>query len=114
MLTDERRVSLLAYCKLTEFGDDPEVAALLEGFYDAAEGYMAQAGVSPPKEGTSRRAQYDLCVNYMVCNAWDNRDVTYVATVVADNPVFRRMVTQLKLTEPREVSKPDTPTGEEA
>ena len=51
MLTDERRASLLAYCKLTEFGDDPEVLALLEGFSLAAEGYLAQAGVSPPQIG---------------------------------------------------------------
>lgn len=114
MLTDIRRAQLLAYCKLTEFEDDPEVLALLETFYGAAEGYMAQAGVSQPPEGTARRAQYDLLVNYMVCNAWDYRDVTYVSTVVADNPVFRRIMTQLKLTEPRNVSKLDTSPGEGA
>lgn len=113
-LTEERRASLLAYCKLTEFGDDPEVVALLEGFYSAAVGYMDQAGVSLPPEGTPRRAQYDLLVNCMVCNAWDYRDMTYVSTVVADNPVFRRMINQLKLTETRGVSKLDTSPGEEA
>ena len=42
---------------------------------------------------------YDLCVNYMVANAWDQRDTTVVATVVAENPVFRRYLLQLKLTE---------------
>ena len=107
-LTEERRASLLAYCKLTEFGDDQEVLALLETFYSAAVGYMTQAGVSPPPEGTARRAQYDLCINYLVCDSWDNREVSYVSTVVADNPVFRRIVTQLKLTEPKNVSKLDT------
>ena len=101
MLTYERRASLLAYCKLTEFGDDPEVLALLEMFHDAAEGYMAQAGISPPPEETPRRAQYDLCINYLVLNSWDQRDISIVSTVIADNPVFRRIVTQLKLTEPR-------------
>ena len=113
-LTEERRASLLAYCKLTEFEDDPEVLALLETFYGAAEGYMAQAGVSRPPEGTGRRMQYDLVVNYLVLNSWDNRDITHVSTVVADNPVFRRIMTQLKLTEPRNVSKLDTSLGEEA
>lgn len=112
-LTEERRASLLAYCKLAEFGDDQEVMALLEGFYGAAVGYMDQAGVSLPPEGTARRAQYDLLVNCMVLNAWDYRDMTYVSTVVADNPVFRRMMNQLKLTEPRDVSKLDTSSGEE-
>ena len=63
MLTEERRASLLAYCKLAEFGEDPEVLALLDTFHGAAEGYLAQAGISPPTEGTTRRAQYDLCIN---------------------------------------------------
>lgn len=99
MLTDERRASLLAYCKLTEFGDDPEVMALLEIFFQAAVSYMTQAGVSPPPDGTPRRAQYDLCVNYMTLDMWDRRDVSIVSTMVMDNPVFRRMINQLKLTE---------------
>ena len=113
-MTDLRRAQLLAYCKLTEFEDDPEVLALLETFYGAAEIYMAQAGISPPPEGTARRMQYDLAVNYLVLNSWDNRDVTHVSTVVADNPVFRRMIVQLKLTEPRNVSNLDTSLREEA
>ena len=35
-LTTERRAALLAYCKLTEFSEDPEVTALLETLYGAA------------------------------------------------------------------------------
>ena len=99
MLTEERRASLLAYCKLAEFGEDPEVLALLDTFHGAAEGYLAQAGISPPTEGTTRRAQYDLCINYLTLNFWDNRDTGYTGTVTVDNPVFRRMVNQLKMTE---------------
>lgn len=110
MLTDDRRLSLLAYCKLTEFEDDPEVQTLLEAFFSAAESYMAQAGISRPPEGTVRRAQYDLAVNYLVLDSWDNREVSGAA---AGNPVFRQIMTQLKLTEPRDVSKSDTLAGEE-
>ena len=99
MLTEERRASLLAYCKLAEFGEDPEVLALLDTFHGAAEGYLAQAGISPPTEGTTRRAPYDLCINYLTLNFWDNRDTSYTGTVTVDNPVFRRMVNQLKMTE---------------
>lgn len=114
MLTDERRASLLAYCKLTEFGDDQEVLALLETFYGAAVGYLAQAGISPPPAGTARRAQYDLCVNYLVLSAYDQRDTALVGTVIAENPTFRRMLNQLKLTEPGNVSNLDTSSGKEA
>ena len=98
-LTEERRASLLAYCKLTELADDPEVAALIPTLYDAAVGYMANAGVAAPESGTTRAAQFDLCVNYLVLDAWERLEVSMVATVAADNPAFRRLMNQLKLTE---------------
>ena len=37
-LAEERRAGLLAYCKLTELADDPEVQALIPALYDAAVG----------------------------------------------------------------------------
>lgn len=99
-LTPERMEQLLAYCKLTELADDPEVAALIPVLYSAAVGYMDNAGVSLPEEGTPRRAQYDLCVNHIVLDAYERRETAMVATVVADNPAFRRLINQLKQTEP--------------
>ena len=113
MLTYMRRASLLAYCKLTEFEDDPEVIALLDTFYEAAVGYLTQAGISCPPQGTPRSSQYDLLVNYLVLDGWDHRDTTLNSTVITDNPVFRRMITQLKLTEPANVSNLDTSPDEE-
>ena len=98
-LTDERRAALLAYCKLTELSDDPEVAALIPAFYEAAVGYMDGAGVAEPQEGTARRAQYDLCVNALVLDSWEHRDLKEPASQVSENVVFRRMLNQLKLTE---------------
>ena len=44
--------------------------------------------VSPPLPGTAREAQYDLCVNYLVLDGWEHRDLA-VGTV-SDNPAFRR------------------------
>ena len=44
--------------------------------------------------------------NAMVLDAYDRRDITITGTIVADNPAFRRLITQLKLTEP--VSNLDT------
>lgn len=110
-LTEERKAALLAYCKLAELAEDPEVQLLIPAFYAAAVSYLEGAGVSEPASGTSRAAQYDLCVNAMVLDAWDNRDTKEATTQAAENPAFRRMITQLKLTEPS-VSDLDT-SGEE-
>lgn len=88
--------SLLAYCKLTELAADPEVQALIPVLYDAAVGYLANAGVSQPPPGTPRAAQYDLVVNYMVADSWDRRDMT--GGTDQDNPAFRRLINQLKQT----------------
>jgi len=96
-LSGERLDSLLAYCKLTELADDPEVMALIPVLYDAAVGYLANAGISPPAVGTPRAAQYDLCINYLVLDGWEHRDIT--GTAVSDNPVFRRQINQLKAME---------------
>ena len=98
-LTQERLTTLLAYCKLTELADDPEVQALVPALYQAAVGYLAGAGVAPPPPDTPRAAQYDLCVNYLVLDGWERREVTITGTTVSDNPAFRRLINQLKLTE---------------
>lgn len=97
-LTEARRASLLSYCKLTELADDPEVEALIPVLYDAAVGYMAGAGVAPPPPDTPRAAQYDLCVNAMVLDGWERREVSITGTSVMQNPVFRQTINQLKLT----------------
>lgn len=96
-LSEERKASLLAYCKLTELQDDPEVQALIPALYDAAVGYLTNAGVAVPESGTARAAQYDLAVNYMVADGWDHRDMTGGAD--HDNLAFRRLINQLKQTE---------------
>ena len=102
-LSEARRASLLAYCRV----EDPteEELLTLEGLYDAAVGYLEGAGVAEPQEGTARRAQYDLCVNFMVLRDFDLRDAE-VSGTITDNPAFRRLITQLKLSEP--VSDSDT------
>lgn len=99
-LTESRRAGLMAYCRLDAL--EPEEESLLEGLYQAAESYMEQAGVQEPPEGTVRRAQYDLCVNALVLDAWDVRG-TAVTGTIAENPAFRRSLNQLKLTEPEAV-----------
>ena len=95
---EARKVTLLAFCRLD--GLSPEEEGLLAVLYDAAVGYMTQAGVREPPEDTPRRAQYDLCVNYLVLDSWDQRDVFFVGAVSSENPAFRRLLNQMKLTEP--------------
>ena len=102
-LNEERRASLLAYCRIEE--PTAEELLTLEGLYDAAVGCLERAGVAEPEAGTTRRAQYDLCVNFMVLRDFDLRDAE-VSGTITDNPAFRRLLTQLKLSEP--VSDSDT------
>ncbi len=96
-LTKERRKTLLAYCRIDTLDEWEET--LLASMYDSAVAYMTQAGVSEPPERTPRRGQYDLLVNALVLDAWDRRDATITGTIVTANPAFRRMLTQMKLTE---------------
>ena len=99
----ERLSEIAAYCRVE--ADDAE----LPGFVDAAAAYLAGAGVSEPEDGTARFAQYLQCVKYLALDLYDRRDAEVDGTL-GDNPAFRRMLNQLKLTEPA----PDSGTGEAA
>ena len=103
-LSEARRASLLAYCRIEE--PTAEELLTLEGLYDAAVGYLEQAGVSEPEEGTPRRAQYDLCVNALVLDAYDKRGTTVSGSALTDNREYRGTFLQLQATEP--VSESDT------
>lgn len=103
-LTEARKAELMAYCRIDAM--DAGDGSLLETLYTAAEAYMLQAGVHEPADGTVRRSQYDLCINYLVLDSYDQRDTVITGTIV-DNPAFRRIMNQLKLTEPV-VSESDT------
>ena len=103
-LSEARRASLLAYCRIEE--PTAEELLTLEGLYDAAVGYLEQAGVSEPEEGPPRRAQYDLCVNALVLDAYDKRGTTVSGSALTDNREYRGTFLQLQATEP--VSESDT------
>lgn len=97
-LTDERKSSLMAYCRLDELADGEEEQLAM--MYHSAVAYLAGAGVSEPAECTARRAQFDQVVNALVLDAWDNRGSQLVGVSIQDNPAFRRLLNQLKFTEP--------------
>lgn len=99
----ERLSEIAVYCRVE--ADDAE----LPGFVDAAAAYLSGAGVSEPEDGTARFAQYLQCVKYLALDLYDRRD-TAVDGTLGDNPAFRRMLNQLKLTSP----VPESGTGEAA
>ena len=101
---DAVKSRLMAYCRIDALEEGEEL--LLQELYNAAVSYMEQAGVSEPKEDTPRRAQYDLCINALVLDGYDRRGAQ-VEGSVSDNPQLRRIIVQLKLTEPA-VSESDT------
>ncbi len=102
---DTIKARLMTYCRIDALEEEDE--RLLQEFYDAAVSYMKQAGISEPEEATPRRAQYDLCVNAMVLDSWDHRDMTEPVTQVTENAAFRRRLNQLKFSDPV-VSESDT------
>lgn len=99
----ERLSEIAAYCRVE--ADDAE----LPGFVDAAAAYLAGAGVREPQDGSSRYAQYLQCVKYLALDFYDRRDAAIEGTI-GENPAFRHLINQLKLTEP----VPKSGTGEAA
>lgn len=79
--------------------------AQLPAFIAAAEGYMLTGVCAQPAQGTAREALYLLCIKHLVLDMYDRREATVDGTV-SENPMFRRIINQLKLTE----SVPDSGT----
>lgn len=108
-MSPETKAVLQAYCRIDELS--AEERPVFDMMVQAAVAYMEQAGIAGPKEGTPRRALYDLCISALVLDSWDrrgtssNRGGSYTAV---ENQDFRRKLNQLKLTEP--VFKSDTET----
>lgn len=95
-LNERRKQELLAYCRIDESELSETETLLIETLCDAAVGYMTGAGIAEPEE-RGLAAQYWLCVNAMVLEAWERRDLTEPA-VMTENPALRRIINQLKLT----------------
>lgn len=94
-ISEERLSSLLDYCRLPDADAlAPGDAELLEVFYSAAVAYMTEAGVPEPKND----ARYDLCVNALVLDMYDNRGSQSTQNLQTyQNPTFRAVLNQLKL-----------------
>jgi hypothetical protein len=91
-MDEDRKEALKEYCHLDDLSEADEL--LLEFFYNGAVSYMEDAGIPEPVGGPAR-AKYDLVVNAMVNDAWDNRRST-VTGQLFQNPAWARMKNQLK------------------
>ncbi|HWS43300.1 MAG TPA: head-tail connector protein [Pseudoflavonifractor sp.] len=94
MLTSDELSAAKAYLR-AEDDDDVVTACVL-----AAREYLDQAGISTPGLKSSRRPLYDLVCHAMALGSYDLRDPVITGTIVAENPQLKRMIVQLKLTEP--------------
>ena len=100
-----RLAELAAYCRMDDPSPDDE--ALLRQLYRSAVYQLSVAGVSAPAD-PDRCAAYDLCINYMVADALDRR-ARAVSGACSENRSFRRLMNQLKQSEP----VPESGTGGE-
>lgn len=97
-LTEAELKAAKAYLRVEDDEEDPVVS----GCVLAAREYMAQAGIALPEPGNPRRTLYDLVCYAITLSTYDQREPVMVGAAVAENPVLRRMLIQLKLTEPAE------------
>lgn len=103
-IPEEYKPQVLAYCREPE--PDGEDLLVLNQAWDSAAAYLEGAGVSqPPEENTARTALWLSVMCAMVLDEYDQRGGQFTEGKLQDNPVFRRKLNQLKLTEP--------PMGEE-
>ena len=102
----ERQAEILCYCRIDD--PAPEDLSLLETFYMDAVSQMSDAGVAEPVSSSARLAKYNICVNAIVLDAWDNRGIQTRDKALTDNRAFRRRLNQLKRSEPVAVPESDT------
>lgn len=103
-IPEEYKARVLAYCQEPE-PDDADLL-VLDQAWDSGLAYLEGAGVSqPPEENTARTALWLSVMCAVVLDEYDQRGGQFTEGKLQDNPVFRRKLNQLKLTEP--------PMGEE-
>jgi len=97
-LSETRLAALVSYVRPDD-PQNPADLALLERFFHAAVGYLADSGVSDSDTDKTRQARIDLVVDAMVLDMYEHRDLKEPAAAVEENRTLRRMINQLKLTE---------------
>lgn len=97
-LTAEELAAAKAYMRIDTDDEDGVVTTCVL----AAQAYLEGAGVPKPDADHPKRSIYDIVCHALALSVYDGRDPVIKGAVVADNPVLRQMLTQLKLTTPWE------------
>ena len=96
-IPEELKTAVFAYCREVE---DEETLPAMTVAWDAAVGYLEGAGVTRPAPAGTRPGRGLGGVRPLTLDAYDQREAqTEGQNKLQDNPVLRRNLTQLKLTE---------------
>ena len=96
-IPEELKTAVFAYCREVE---DEETLPAMTVAWDAAVGYLEGAGVTRPAPESTRHGLWLGVVLTLTLDAYDQREAqTEGQNKLQDNPVLRRKLTQLKLTE---------------
>ena len=96
-IPEELKTAVFAYCREVE--DEETLPAMTVAWY-AAVGYLEGAGVTRPAPESTRHGLWLGVVLPLTLDAYDQREAqTEGQNKLQDNPVLRRKLTQLKLTE---------------
>ena len=101
-IPEELRAAVFSYCKEE---DTPDTLGPMTVAWDGAEGYLEGAGVTRPDPESKRHGVWLGVMLVETLDRYDNRS-GQTSGQLWDNPVHRRALNQLKLTEP--VSNSDT------
>ena len=96
-IPEELKTAVFAYCREVE---DEETLPAMTVAWDAAVGYLEGAGVTRPAPESTRHGLWLGVVLPLTLDAYDQREAqTEGQNKLQDNPVLRRKLTQLKLTD---------------
>ncbi|MCQ5159818.1 hypothetical protein NE584_12265 [Clostridium sp. DFI.5.61] len=98
-IPEELKTAVFAYCREVE---DEETLPAMTVAWDAAVGYLEGGGGAPPPPApeSTRHGLWLGVVLPLTLDAYDQREAqTEGQNKLQDNPVLRRKLTQLKLTD---------------
>lgn len=91
----DRLDQVLAYCAIAS--PDANDRLILDDAWDAAAAYLAGAGITEPPENDPRQPLWFNIMKALTLDNYDQRGAQFEQGKLADNPAFRRQLTQLKL-----------------
>ncbi len=94
-IPEDKQQHVLAYCAIADPSDTDLL--VLNDAWDAAAAYLAGAGIQEPPEKDARQPLWFNIMKALTLDNYDQRGAQFEQGKLADNPAFRRQLTQLKL-----------------